>query len=68
VRLGGGVSAIRQYLEAKLVDEMHLTISPVVLGSGEHLFAGLDTRALGYTCSEYVATPNTTHVVLRRQR
>ena len=66
VRLGGGVATIRQYLRAGLVDEMHLAIAPVLLGSGESLFAGLDVVALGYRCTEHVATPNATHVVLTR--
>ena len=66
VRLGGGVATIRQYLQAALIDEMHLAISPVLLGSGEHLFAGIDTAKLGYRCAEHVATANATHVVLTR--
>jgi dihydrofolate reductase len=66
VRLGGGVATIQQYLRAGLVDEMHLAISPVVLGSGERLFAGVDAAALGYRCSEHVPTANATHVVLKR--
>ena len=66
VRLGGGVAAIRQYLRAGLVDEMHLAIAPTLLGSGEHLFAGLDTVELGYRCTEHVSAPNATHVVLTR--
>src|SRR5580698_4160444 len=48
IRIGGGVSAIRQYLAASLIDEMHLAISPVLLGKGEHLFGGLDLPKLGY--------------------
>lgn len=68
VRLGGGVATIRQYLGAGLVDEMHLAISPVLLGRGEHLFAGLDLPRLGYVRSEHVATVNATHVVLTRKR
>jgi dihydrofolate reductase len=66
VRLGGGVATIQQYLRAALVDEMHLAISPVLLGSGEHLFAGIDALKLGYTCTEHVATPGATHVVLTK--
>lgn len=66
VRLGGGVATIRQYLRAGLVDEMHLAISPVLLGTGEALFAGIDTRALGFRCSEHVATRSAMHVVLTR--
>src|SRR4051794_2163560 len=58
VRLGGGVSTIRQYLEARLVDEMHLAVSPILLGSGEHLLAGIDLTALGYTL---VKTESTHH-------
>jgi dihydrofolate reductase len=66
VRLGGGVATIRQYLRARLIDELHLAIAPTLLGSGEHLFAGLDAVALGYRCSQHVSTANATHVVLTR--
>jgi dihydrofolate reductase len=66
IRLGGGVATIRQYLRAGLIDEMHLAISPILLGSGEHLLAGVDTAKLGYHCTEHVPTPNATHVVLTR--
>jgi dihydrofolate reductase len=67
VRLGGGVATIQQYLRAGLVDEMHLAIAPIVLGSGERLFADVDAAALGYRCSEHVPTANVTHVVLTRK-
>jgi dihydrofolate reductase len=67
VRLGGGVSTIRQYLAARLVDEMHLAIRPMFLGAGESLFAGLDLRALGYACAEPVPGDRATHVIVRRQ-
>jgi dihydrofolate reductase len=53
VRLGGGVSTIRQYLTAGLIDELHLVLSPVLLGKGEHLLAGMDLRALGYECVDH---------------
>lgn len=66
VRVGGGVATIRQYLREKLIDEMHLAISPVLLGTGENLFAGLDLPRLGYLCSEHLATPLATHVVIKR--
>jgi dihydrofolate reductase len=66
VRLGGGVSTIRQYLQAGLVDEMHLAISPVLLGTGEALLAGIDLPALGFRCTEHVPTAAATHVVLSR--
>lgn len=66
VRLGGGVSTLRQYLAAGLVDEMHLAFSPMLLGSGESLFQGLDLHALGYRCVEHVPTEAATHVVFRR--
>jgi hypothetical protein len=66
VRLGGGVATIRQYLQSRLIDELHVAISPVLLGSGEQLLANIDTPALGYLCTEHVATPNATHFVLRR--
>ncbi|MBS0457669.1 MAG: dihydrofolate reductase family protein [Proteobacteria bacterium] len=68
VRIGGGPDTIRQYLRAGLVDELHLAMSPVLLGRGERLFADVDMRALGYQCVESLATEKATHVVLRRQR
>jgi dihydrofolate reductase len=67
VRLGGGAATIRQYLRARLVDEMHVAISPILLGDGEALFAGLDLPALGYEVSEHVAGEAATHVVIARQ-
>jgi dihydrofolate reductase len=67
VRLGGGVSVIQQYLRQRLIDEMHIAISPVLLGSGERLFEGVDMHALGYQCVQFVASEKATHVVLQRQ-
>ncbi|HEU4618677.1 MAG TPA: dihydrofolate reductase family protein [Gammaproteobacteria bacterium] len=67
VLLGGGVSTVRQYLRAGLIDEMHFAISPILLGSGEHLFAGIDAPSLGYRCTEHVPTQNATHVVLTKR-
>lgn len=64
IRVGGGVSTIRQYIEARLLDEMHIAISPVLLGAGEHLFTGIDVPTLGYQPIEHVATPNATHIVI----
>jgi dihydrofolate reductase len=66
VRLGGGVATIQQYLRARLVDELHLAISPILLGSGERLFADLNAVELGYRCLRHVPGPNVTHVVLTR--
>jgi dihydrofolate reductase len=66
VRLGGGVATVRQYLVAGSIDELHLAVSPVLLGAGEHLFAGLDMPKLGYRCVEHVPTASATHVVLRK--
>ena len=66
VRVGGGVSTIRQYVGERLLDELHLAISPVLLGRGESLFEGLDWRALGYRCVETVAGEKATHVIIRK--
>jgi dihydrofolate reductase len=66
VRIGGGVQTAREYLTAGLVDEMHLAISPVVLGSGESLFAGIDLVRAGFRCIEHATTPNAMHLLLRR--
>jgi dihydrofolate reductase len=68
VRLGGGAATIRQYLRARAIDELHLAISPVLLGSGESLLEGIDLRALGYRVAEHVASPAATHVVIQRAR
>jgi dihydrofolate reductase len=67
VRLGGGAAAIRQYLRAGLLDELHLAIAPVVLGAGEALFAGIDLPGLGYQVTERVGTENALHVVLAKR-
>jgi len=67
VRLGGGAATIRQYLRAGLIDELHLAVAPVLLGSGEALFAGLDLPALGYRVSEHRASSAANHVVLTRK-
>jgi dihydrofolate reductase len=66
IQLMGGVSAIRQYLTAGLIDELHFAIAPILLGSGEHLLAGIDTPKLGYRCTEHVTTAGATHVVLKQ--
>jgi len=66
VRIGGGVQTIRQYVRAGHVDEMHLVISPVLLGSGEHLFSGLDLPGLGFRVAEHASSQAAMHVVLRR--
>jgi dihydrofolate reductase len=67
VRIGGGPHTIQQYLREGLIDEMHIAIAPVLLGSGERLFEGVNLRALGYECVEFVASEKATHVVLERQ-
>jgi dihydrofolate reductase len=67
VRVGGGVATIRQFLRAGLIDELHLAVRPVLLGSGEHLLDGIDMRALGYECHRYVAGERAAHVFLRKR-
>ena len=66
VRIGGGAATIRQYLQARLIDEMHLAISPILLGRGEPLFEGLDLRAPGYDVKEHVSTVAAMHLVVGR--
>jgi dihydrofolate reductase len=67
VRIGGGPKTIQQYLRKGLIDEMHIAIAPVLLGSGERLFEGVGLRSLGYECVEFIASEKATHVVLQRQ-
>jgi len=66
VRLGGGAATIREYLIAGLVDELHLAISPAILGRGEHLLTGIDMASLGFRCTEHVASAYAMHVVLAK--
>ena len=66
VRLGGGVATVREYLREALIDELHLAVRPVLLGSGEHLFDGLDMRALGYDCEKFIQGERAMHVFLRK--
>jgi dihydrofolate reductase len=67
VRLGGGVATVREYLRARLIDELHLAVRPVLLGRGENLFSGIDMDALGYECFKSVAGERATHMYLRRR-
>jgi len=64
VRVGGGVATIQQYLRACLIDELHIAITPTLLGSGENLFGGIDLVGLGYKCIEHVATADAMHMVI----
>jgi dihydrofolate reductase len=66
VKIGGGVSTVRQYLKAGMVDELHYAIAPVVLGRGEAMFDGIDLPGLGFRVTEHAATELATHVVLAR--
>jgi len=66
VRLGGGVSTIRQYLKAQLIDELHLVVSPVILGSGENLFSNLDLASLQYKCVKNVSSEKAMHLVIKK--
>ena len=66
IRIGGGVSTIRQYLKARLIDELHLAVAPVLLGGGESLFAGIDLPQLGYRVTRHVAGAGATHMIVSR--
>lgn len=67
VRVGGGAATVRQYLQAGLIDEMHLAVSPVLLGSGEKLLDGIDLLKAGFDLAKSVSTPEATHYVVRRR-
>ena len=67
IRIGGGAATVRQYLQAGLIDELHLAVRPVLLGAGESLWQGLDMRALGYAVAEVVQGERATHVMVRKQ-
>jgi dihydrofolate reductase len=67
VKIGDGVSTVRQYLQAGLIDSLHVALSPVVLGQGEALLCGIDLPALGFSVTEHEATEYATHVVLTKR-
>ncbi len=67
VRIGGGVATVQQYLRARLIDELHLVFRPILMGSGENLFAGLDLAKLGYRCTEHASTDLAMHVRLAKK-
>lgn len=67
VRVGGGVDTVRQFLQRGLLDELHLVVSPVLLGRGEALLTGIDLTALGYRCLRHVGSERVMHVVLGRR-
>jgi dihydrofolate reductase len=66
VKIGGGVSTVRQYLKAGLIDSLHLASVPVLLGQGELLFDGLDLRALGFSVTGHMASDYATHLTLEK--
>ncbi len=67
IRIGGGAAVIRQFLQARLLDQIQLAVSPILVGGGENLFAGLDLPSLGYAIVESTAGENATHVRVTRQ-
>ena len=67
IRIGGGPSTIRQYLQAGLIDQLHIAISPAILGSGEPLLAGIDLVKLGYKCTRHVTSPGAMHLELAKE-
>lgn len=66
IRIGGGVSTVHQFLEAGYIDEMHIAVSPVLLGAGENFFAGIDLRKLGFTVTKTVHSENATHLIFTK--
>ena len=67
VKIGGGVATFRQYLQARLIDSLHLAIAPVFIGQGEALFAGIDLPTLGYEIVDRQTSEHATHLVIERK-
>jgi dihydrofolate reductase len=67
VKIGGGVSTVRQYLQAGLIDSLHFAVAPVFLGRGEALFSGIDLPALGFSVTDRTTTEHATHIVLEKR-
>jgi dihydrofolate reductase len=68
IRLGGGVNTVRQYLKEALIDEMHIAITPVILGTGERLFEGIDLVELGYKCIQHTQSDKVMHVIIAKDK
>ncbi|WP_431217386.1 dihydrofolate reductase family protein [Puia sp. P3] len=68
IRIGGGASIIQQYLREGLIDELHIAITPTILGGGERLFDNVDLRKLGYECVRFEASEKVTHVILQHNK
>ncbi|MDR3610343.1 MAG: dihydrofolate reductase family protein [Ignavibacteriaceae bacterium] len=66
IRLGGGVETVKQYLNAKLLDEMHIAIAPVLLNSGENLFKDVNLKKLGYSCIDFTPSEKATHLIFKK--
>lgn len=66
IRMGGGAGTIRQYLRARLIDEMHLAVAPILLGAGEQVLKDIDLSALGYTCTKWVASAKAAHYTIAK--
>jgi dihydrofolate reductase len=67
IRIGGGAATVRQYLAARLIDELHLAWRPMLMGAGERIFESLDAKALGYECQKSISGERATHVFLRKK-
>jgi dihydrofolate reductase len=67
VRIGGGVATVRQYLQARLIDELYLAFRPILLGAGENVFAGIDMATLGYRCVEHAFSESALHVKIKKE-
>jgi dihydrofolate reductase len=67
IRIGGGAATVRQYLKARLIDELHIAVRPILLGRGEPLFTGLDLRELGYKVDKYVPGERALHVIVKKE-
>src|SRR5688572_2961160 len=67
IRIGGGAETVRQYLQERLIDEMHLAMRPIFMGRGESIYEGVDLKALGYTVAETVPGERATHLIVRKQ-
>jgi dihydrofolate reductase len=66
IRIGGGVSTVQQYLKAGHIDELHIAVSPRFLGSGEHLYSGIDMPGLGYKKIERIEGELATHFLISK--
>ena len=68
VRIGGGVSTVRQFLELDLIDHMHVVVVPIVLDRGERLWGGLEGLERRFDIEVTPSPRGVVHLIFSRRQ